>query len=70
MSASRILDAGRIAQGFKSQAQLDAAWKYWDHTKACSECGKPGPGVELSDGIQPTVTECDIARELFRQQYA
>lgn len=65
MSASRILDAGRIAQGFKSQDMLDAFFRHYDHTKGCAECQKPGPGVELDDGIQPTMNSCAEADRLY-----
>jgi len=64
-SASRLLDAGRIAQGFRSQAMLDAFFLHYDHTKACAECQKPGRGVELDDGIQPTMNTCAEADRLY-----
>ena len=62
---SRHFDSQRAAQGFKSQAHLDAFYAYHDHTSACAECQKPGPPVELSDGLQPTRQVCQRGRELF-----
>ena len=65
--ASRSLDEGRISQGFKSQAQLDAFFRHYDHTKGCTECQRPGRGVELDDGIQPTMNSCATADILYAQ---
>ena len=62
----RVFTQGRKEQGFKSQEHLDAFHRYYDHTKACAKCQKPGPGVELDDGIQPTLNRCVVAQDLYR----
>lgn len=66
----RVFDAGRKAQGFKSQAHLDAFFRSYDHTSECSECQKPGRGFETSDGYQPTLNSCPIGSELYRQSFS
>ena len=66
----RSFNQARKAQGFKSQAQLDAFFAHYDHQKACAECQKPGPGVLLDDGYQPTMNECDAAKLLYRAYLA
>jgi hypothetical protein len=60
----RAFTPARREQGFRSQAHLDAFYRYYDHTKACVDCGQPGPGHDGPDGWQPTVTQCPIATEL------
>ena len=35
---SRTFDAARKAQGFTSQAQLDAFFAHYDHVYACTAC--------------------------------
>ena len=55
-SAYRILDAGRISQGFKTQAQLDAWFAYYDASKACKCC--TFTGVEIDDGVQMMRVDC------------
>ena len=65
--SSRLLNQSRIAQGFKSQAQLDAFFAHYDHTKNCAECQKPGKGVWLDDGFQPTMNSCAVADQLYKQ---
>jgi hypothetical protein len=54
----RLLTPARRAQGFTSQAHLDVWFAYYDHTRACAGCGRPGPAAETSDGPQPTVIIC------------
>lgn len=61
----RIFNAARKAQGFHSQLQLDAFYAYMDHRAGCAECQKPGPGVALDDGYQPTMSECTEAKRLL-----
>ena len=63
--AREVLSDARKAQGFKSQEHLDAWSAYYRHTESCAECRKPGPGVYLDDGFQPTQNRCAVARELF-----
>ena len=60
----RIFNQARKDQGFKSQTHLDAFYAHYDHTKACPECQKPGPGVWLDDGFQPTMNECEEGKRL------
>lgn len=66
MAATRVWDAGRKAQGFRSQAHLDAFYAAFDHVAACGECGKPGPAMWLegSASWQPTETRCAEWRRL------
>jgi hypothetical protein len=59
----RTFTAARQAQGFRSQAHLDAFYVAYDHVKGCSECGQPA-GVWLDDGWQPAETRCAEARRL------
>jgi hypothetical protein len=66
----RTCTAARQAQGFRSQAHLDAFLRYYDHVEGCAACQRPGEGVLLDDGWQPTRRECDTARELFRLSLA
>ena len=70
MEYGRTFDAGRKAQGFTSQRDLDGWYRYYDHTQACAECKKPGRGVWLDDGFQPTMNQCDVALALFRESNA
>lgn len=65
----RTFNQQRKEQGFRSQAHLDAFYTYFDHTEACVECQKPGKGVLLDDGYQPTCNRCGIALELDRAQH-
>ena len=65
----RILDAGRKAQGFKSQDQLDAFYRHYDHVHSCAECCRPGPSAWIDDGMQPTMNECDEGKRLFVAQW-
>lgn len=62
-----VLNEARKAQGFTSQEQLDGFFRYYDHTKACTECQKPGPAMPLDDGMQPTENRCEKAQALFAE---
>lgn len=64
-TVGRVFDDQRKAQGFRSQAHLDAFYTYYDHRQACAECSLPGPSVWLFDGWQPTLQECAEGRRLF-----
>ena len=68
----RTLDAGRRAQGFRSQEQLDAHYAYTDHVRACAECDQPGPAfwLEGSASWQPTMRQCAEGRRLDRASLA
>ncbi len=61
----RLFDAARHAQGFRSQAHLDAFFRSYDHGKACPVCSTVAGYVELSDGPQPYLGQCDEGRRLF-----
>ena len=56
----REWNAARKAQGFRSQAHLDAFYAAFDHLAACGRCGQPGPAMWLegSASYQPTETRC------------
>ena len=60
----RTLTPGRIRQGFKSQAHLDAFYAGYDHGKTCPACNLPGEPVEVDDGMQPTMARCAEGRRL------
>lgn len=60
---SRIFTPERKAQGFRDQAHLDAFYRYFDHTKTCTDCG-PGQSVFIDDGWQATFAPCAVGREL------
>ena len=70
MNFTRTFDAARREQGFRSQAELDAFFRYYDHTKECAECHKPGPAFPLDDGMQPTQHRCATALRLYADAYA
>lgn len=61
---TRTFDAARQAQGFRSQAHLDAFFALFDHCNACKACAARDGYVELDDGMQPTQGRCDEARRL------
>lgn len=65
----RVLCDARRAQGFKSQAHLDAWYVHYDHFNNCPGCNKPGPSVLTDDGWQGTVTECEEGLRLFRASF-
>ena len=62
---NRDFNSDRAAQGFRDQMHLDAFYAYFDHTRNCSECQKPGEPMPLDDGLQPTRQDCPVARDLF-----
>ena len=61
---NRIFDAAREAQGFRSQAHLDAFFAYCDHTEGCPACKALDGHVLLDDGYQPTAGRCAVALAL------
>lgn len=63
-SFTRIFNEARKAQGFRSQAHLDAFFASYDHTKNCADCKAKDGGVWLDDGWQPTEGRCDEAKRL------
>lgn len=63
-AATREFTPARQAQGFRSQAHLDAFYRHYDHTHACVDCGQPGPVYDAPDGPQPTVTVCPVGQAL------
>ncbi len=54
----------RKAQGFKSQAHLDAFFAASDHTATCAACRTAGTPVWIGDGMQPTMNRCAEGRRL------
>lgn len=65
----RKFTPARRAQGFRSQAHLDAFYAHFDHIATCTECG-PGAPVELDDGLQPTLRECAEGLRLLAASFA
>jgi len=63
--SARTFTEERQAQGFTSQAHLDAWFASYDHVKDCPSCGLPA-GTWLSDGWQPAETRCAAWHELDR----
>ncbi len=63
----RDFNAARKAQGFTSQAQLDGFFAHYDHMKTCADCKALDGHALLDDGYQPTVGECGIAKNLYRE---
>lgn len=61
---SRQFDAARQAQGFRSQAHLDAFYAAMDHVAGCPACKALDGYVELDDGMQPTDGRCPVALRL------
>jgi hypothetical protein len=60
----RTFDTARKAQGFSSQAHLDAFFALFDHTAGCKACASRDGYIHLDDGMQPTSGRCDEARRL------
>lgn len=60
-SLGRTFDAARHAQGFRSQAHLDAFFAGYDHARACPVCSSI---AGYTDEGQPYHGRCDTAREL------
>jgi hypothetical protein len=67
----RVCNDARQAQGFRSQAHLDAFYAAYDHTKRCGPCNEPGPAMWLEGDAswQPTVSRCTVGRELERTSF-
>jgi len=70
MHFGRTLTAERKAQGFTSQAQLDAFFARFDHMQTCTACHALDGNVILNDGMQPTVGECHEAKRLLAIEWA
>lgn len=66
----REFNAARKAQGFKSQAQLDAFYAAYDHNKDCADCHKRNGHALLDDGCQPTQGSCPTHQALERTYFA
>jgi hypothetical protein len=64
MNYSRNFDAARKAQGFRSQAHLDAFFAASDHIASCANCKARDGYVLFDDGYQPTSGRCDVASAL------
>lgn len=54
----------RREQGFTPES-FARFMAYMDHRDCCEECKRPGPGVLLDDGYQPTQNECVEAARLY-----
>lgn len=67
---ARILTAARIAQGFRSQAHLDAFYAAFDHTSACPVCSSEAGMVALDDGPQPVMGRCAEGLALEKASFA
>jgi hypothetical protein len=65
MTFNRTWNDARREQGFRSQVDLDAWFRYHDHTEECAECQQPGQAVWTGDGYQPTMNRCATANKLF-----
>jgi hypothetical protein len=66
----RSLTPARRAQGFVSQAHLDAVYAHLDHVRDCATCQTPGAPMPLDDGLQPTSAPCDVEQALMRASCA
>lgn len=67
----RAFTPARKAQGFKSQAHLDAFYRYYDHTQTCPNCNKPGaPYLTTDGGEMTTLTRCAEAHRLDAASFA
>lgn len=62
---SREFTPARKAQGFRSQAHLDAFYAAYDHAQTCPDC-QGTAYVELFDGLQPVAVRCETWKELDR----
>lgn len=62
---TRVFNEARRDQGFRNQEHLDAFYRYTDHRRGCQECQRPGPGMWVDDGWQPTRNSCEVADRLF-----
>ncbi len=62
----RTFNAARRDQGFADQGHLDRFYAYFDHTKACAACAKPGWMWNEGDASwQPTMGKCSTASSLL-----
>lgn len=64
-SRQRSFTEKREAQGFKSQAHLDAFYAYYDHAYGgCNDCGQESGGAWIDDCFQPAIKICAEGRRL------
>jgi hypothetical protein len=66
----RSLTEARKAQGFKSQAQLDAFFRMYDHTSTCSVCSSTAGYTDIGDGMQPYCGRCDTGKALEKEWFS
>ncbi len=68
----RLFTSARRDQGFRSQAHLDAWYRYSDHVRSCEECQRPGEPMWLEGDAswQPTHRSCAEADRLFAEERA
>ena len=64
MTFTREFTQARKAQGFTSQAHLDAFYTQYDHVSTCADCKALDGHVLLNDGWQPTQGRCVEGRRL------
>jgi len=67
--ANRTLTPARQAQGFKSQAHLDAFYASCDHSKQCPVCSRVGGYMPIDDGMQPYMDSCETGRKLTAESF-
>ena len=60
----RELTPERRAQGFRSQAHLDAFFRGYDHSRQCPVCNTVAGFMPLDDGMQPVMGRCAEGRRL------
>jgi hypothetical protein len=66
MDNPREFTQSRKAQGFTSQAHLDAFYAHYDHAQACPVCSRVGGYVPIDDGMQPYRDSCETGKALDR----
>jgi hypothetical protein len=65
----RVLNAARRAQGFVSQAHLDAFYRAYDHRRACAVCSRIAGVAPVFDGMQPYTEICAEGLALERASW-
>ena len=68
-AASRTMNASRRNQGFRTQAHLDAFFRFYDHHRACGVCSSVAGHFELDDGMQPYERRCAEGRRLENESF-
>ena len=68
--AGRIFNTARKAQGFTSQAHLDAFFLHYDHAQSCGICASLDGWALVDDGFQPILDECPEGKRLYLEYCA